>query len=53
MAEKTTRILVDRKLAEEAMREFGAKSLTEGLRLAVELVVEAYRAREQALRNLS
>jgi Arc/MetJ family transcription regulator len=35
MARKTKRVLIDRELADQAMRAFGVKSRTEAVRIAV------------------
>ena len=41
MAEKTTRVLVDRKLADEAMRVLGVKSRSEAARIAVKQLLDS------------
>jgi hypothetical protein len=40
MADQTTKVLVDRKLADEAMRALGAKSRTETARIAVKQLLD-------------
>jgi phage-related minor tail protein len=41
MAEKTTRVLVNRKLADEAMRALGMKSRSEAARIAVKQLLDS------------
>lgn len=41
MAEKTTRVLVNRKLADEAMRVLGVKSRSEAARIAVKQLLDS------------
>ena len=41
MAEKTTRVLVNRRLADEAMRVLGVKSRSEAARIAVKQLLDS------------